>query len=184
MHERKSESEVAQSCPTLRDPMDCSLPGSSIHGIFQARVLEWGAIAFSIRLAGVLNCGEWERPQFGSYCQTVSGGDRPCSIRRRSAPGGQGTESRGTVWVSIKRQAVLGAQQENHKTHGRVMVMGLSRPGHKSTTTGRLPSCWPQGTKSQEKKAYTTLGDCHQVTGQVGCPPCSLGHIMLSIAHE
>ena len=43
----KSESEVAQSYPTLSDPMDCSLPGSSIHGIFQARVLEWGAIAFS-----------------------------------------------------------------------------------------------------------------------------------------
>ena len=43
----KSESEVAQSSPTLSDPMDCSLPGSSIHGIFQARVLEWGAIAFS-----------------------------------------------------------------------------------------------------------------------------------------
>ena len=42
----KSESEVAQSCLTLRDPMDCSLPGSSIHGIFQARVLEWGATAF------------------------------------------------------------------------------------------------------------------------------------------
>ena len=43
----KSESKVAQSCPTLSDPMDCSLPGSSVHGIFQARVLEWGAIAFS-----------------------------------------------------------------------------------------------------------------------------------------
>ena len=43
----KSESEVAQSCPTRRDPMDCSLPGSSAQGIFQARVLEWGAIAFS-----------------------------------------------------------------------------------------------------------------------------------------
>ena len=43
----KCESEVAQSCPTLSDPMDCSLPGSSIHGIFQARVLEWVAIAFS-----------------------------------------------------------------------------------------------------------------------------------------
>ena len=43
----KSESEVAESCPTPRDPMDCSLPGSSVHGIFQARVLEWGAIAFS-----------------------------------------------------------------------------------------------------------------------------------------
>ena len=48
----KSESEVAQSCPTLIDPMDCSLPGSSIHGIFQARVLEWGAIAFSEEEAG------------------------------------------------------------------------------------------------------------------------------------
>ena len=43
----KSESEVAQLCPTPSDPMDCSLPGSSVHGIFQARVLEWGAIAFS-----------------------------------------------------------------------------------------------------------------------------------------
>ena len=43
----KSQSEVAQSCPTLRDPMDCSPPGSSVHGIFQARGLEWGAIAFS-----------------------------------------------------------------------------------------------------------------------------------------
>ena len=45
MHE--SESEVTQSCPTLSDPMDCSLAGSSVHGIFQARVLKWGAIAFS-----------------------------------------------------------------------------------------------------------------------------------------
>ena len=43
----KSESEVAQSCPTLSDPMDCSPPGSSVRGFFQARVLEWGAIAFS-----------------------------------------------------------------------------------------------------------------------------------------
>ena len=43
----KTESEVGQSCPTLRDPMDCSLPGSSAHGIFQARVLEWAAIAVS-----------------------------------------------------------------------------------------------------------------------------------------
>ena len=43
----KSESEVAQSCLTPSDPMDCSLPGSSIHGIFQARLLEWGAITFS-----------------------------------------------------------------------------------------------------------------------------------------
>ena len=49
----KSESEVAQSCPTFSDPMDCSLPGSSVHGIFQARVLEWGAIAFSVDMSKV-----------------------------------------------------------------------------------------------------------------------------------
>ena len=48
MHESESESEVTQSCPTLRDPMDCSLQGSSVHVIFQARVLESGAIAFSV----------------------------------------------------------------------------------------------------------------------------------------
>ena len=49
----ESENEVAQSCPTLHDPMDCSLPGFSIHGIFQARVLEWGAITFSVRIETV-----------------------------------------------------------------------------------------------------------------------------------
>ena len=48
----KSESEVAQSSLTLNDPKDCNLPGSSIHGIFQARVLEWGAIAFSFKACG------------------------------------------------------------------------------------------------------------------------------------
>ena len=47
----KSESEVAQSCPSLCDPMDCSPPGSCVRGIFQARVLEWGAIAFSVLLS-------------------------------------------------------------------------------------------------------------------------------------
>ena len=51
----KSESEVAQSCPTLRDPLDCSPPGFFVHGIFQARVLEWDAIAFSVKALLVLN---------------------------------------------------------------------------------------------------------------------------------
>ena len=54
----KSESEAAQSCPTLHDPMDCSLPGSSVHGILQAKVLEWDAIAFSICELIVLIFGE------------------------------------------------------------------------------------------------------------------------------
>ena len=53
----KRESEVAQSCLTLSDPMDCSPPGSSVHGIFQARVLEWGAIAFSDLLS--TSCNIW-----------------------------------------------------------------------------------------------------------------------------
>ena len=55
----KSESEVTQSYQTFRDPMNCSLPGSSVHGIFQARVLEWGAIAFSdslVRCIYIYNC--------------------------------------------------------------------------------------------------------------------------------
>ena len=60
----KSEREVAQWCPTLSDPMDCSLPGSSIHGIFHARVLEWGAIAFShIYAQACLN--NWLLASFG-----------------------------------------------------------------------------------------------------------------------
>ena len=53
----ESESEVAQLCPTLSDPMDCSLSGPSIHGIFQGRVLEWGAIPFSEKPSGPSNCG-------------------------------------------------------------------------------------------------------------------------------
>ena len=69
----KSESEVAQSCPTLSDPVDCSLPGSSAHGIFQARVLEWGAIAFSKYY--FKNTSKQNRPQIwlsGSVATAIS----------------------------------------------------------------------------------------------------------------
>ena len=67
----KSESEVAQSCPTLSDRIDCSLPGSFVHGIFQARVLEWGAIAFSGKF-----------PENGSKCKPRS--TSPVSARFRT----------------------------------------------------------------------------------------------------
>ena len=67
----KSESEVAQSCLTLSDPMDCTLPGSSIHGIFQARVLEWGAIAFSTVVKNTTSCVGMMKPEF--MTETVSG---------------------------------------------------------------------------------------------------------------
>jgi len=58
----KSESEVVQSCQTPSDPMDCSLPGSSVHGIFQARVLEWGAIAFSDSVHTSIKTGIYCQP--------------------------------------------------------------------------------------------------------------------------
>ena len=68
----KSESEVAQSCPTPSDPMDCSPPGSSVHGIFQARVLEWGAIAFSSSRLLRFNswAGNWDLTSH--YCSLLS----------------------------------------------------------------------------------------------------------------
>ena len=76
----KSESEVALSCPTLRDPIVCSLPGSSVHGIFQARGLEWGAIAFSrdfpsstyIYLGIRENIGEFSSMQLHHMCSSLS----------------------------------------------------------------------------------------------------------------
>ena len=64
----KSKSEVAQSCPTLRDSMDCSLPGSSVHGIFQARVLEWVAIAFSAAAAAAKSL-----QLFPTLCDPIDG---------------------------------------------------------------------------------------------------------------
>ena len=70
----KSESEVAQSCLTLSDPMDCSLPGSSVHGIFQARVLEWVAIAYKLNKQGD-NIQPWHTP-FPIWNQSVV----PCPV--------------------------------------------------------------------------------------------------------
>ncbi|CAI9177574.1 unnamed protein product [Rangifer tarandus platyrhynchus] len=69
----KSESEVVQSCPTLSDPMDCSLPGSSVCGIFQARVLEWVAISFCSKIiegaAKLKNCKVLALPKIKHICK-------------------------------------------------------------------------------------------------------------------
>ena len=68
----ESESEVAQSCLTLSDPMHCSLPGSSFHGIFQARVLEWGAIAFSEKCLQTLpNVTSCKITLVGNHCSIM-----------------------------------------------------------------------------------------------------------------
>ena len=72
----KIESEVAQSCPTLSDPMDCSLPGSSIHGIFKARVLEWGTIAFSKPLKLSLA----KSSLTGLFCRKLPVNWRQCAV--------------------------------------------------------------------------------------------------------
>ena len=67
----KSESQVAQSCLTLSDPMDCSLPGFSIHGIFQAGVLEWGAIAFSDKEDSIILKKVFQTRLLMSYLDTL-----------------------------------------------------------------------------------------------------------------
>ena len=88
----KSESEVAQSCPTLRDPMDCSLPGSSIHWICQARALEWGAIAFSVRYCAAAAAKSLQS------CPTL------CDPRNGSPPGSPVPgilQARTLEWVAI-----------------------------------------------------------------------------------
>ena len=66
----KSESEVAELCPALSDPMDCSPPGSPVHGIFQARVLEWGAIAFSEENALVIANTHFQQHKIRLYTLT------------------------------------------------------------------------------------------------------------------
>ena len=98
MHEVKSESEGAQSCPTLWDPIDCSPPGSPVHGIFQARVLEWGAIAKSpsccfsgssfltVTTPRVLQhisayWIRWERSWFVCQCLCCTAKEAGCSLR-------------------------------------------------------------------------------------------------------
>ena len=109
----KSEIEVAQSCPTLRDPMDCSLPGSSIHGIFQAREVEWGAIAFSANMQHLLF--SWGFPSSSAGKESACNAGDPSSI-----PGlGRSTgESIGyplqCSWASLVAQMVknLPAMQE------------------------------------------------------------------------
>ena len=90
----KSESEVAQSCRTLSDPMDCSLPGSSIHGIFQAGVLEWGAIALMTHSAHSSLCAEEQGFLYRKAeppCRAASAG--PLGVRGGADP----AEARGAV---------------------------------------------------------------------------------------
>ena len=99
----KSQSEVAQSCSTLRDLMDCSLPGSSIHGIVQVRVLEWGAIAFSEDniykvLINTLSCGSVQFSSVAQSCPTLCD---PIDGRPPGSPIPGILQARILEWVAI-----------------------------------------------------------------------------------
>ena len=99
----KSESEVAQSCPTPSDPMDCSPPGSSVHGIFQARVLEWGAIAFSVLMTRTLEMMGFPDSSVGKEC-ACNAGD-PGSIPGSESSPGEGIDyPLQHSWISLVAQ--------------------------------------------------------------------------------
>ena len=91
MHESENESEVVQSCPTPSDPMNCSPPGSSVHGIFQARVLEWGAIAFSRQFPRTCEYvtvhGQWDQVVTFCGCSVTKSRPALCDLMDCSMPG-------------------------------------------------------------------------------------------------
>ena len=101
----KSEKEVAQSCPTLSNPMDCSLPGSYIHGIFQARVLEWGATAFSDKIQHVetFNIGANSLEDLSNSCLGVS---LPKSTRMLNLPVKKGGGWGDILWNDLYQKSL------------------------------------------------------------------------------
>ena len=116
----KSENEVAQSCPTPSDPMDCSLPGSSIHGIFQARVLEWGAIAFSL-----LQCMKVKRgSEVSQSCPTL----RPHGLQPTRPP---------RPWDFLSKSTAVGCQYLL-----RLFLYSLSQSTECSSPRYTTGLCW------------------------------------------
>ena len=128
----KSESEVAQSCPTLWDPMDCSPPGSSVHGIFQARVLEWVVIAFSGELRTVKNAGKecdkhwWGYGEIGAVVHCwweQETGAEWSELNSRTAP--QKAKQRITTWPSNSTPSGIPKRSEN-KLWNRYLYGGVT----------------------------------------------------------
>ena len=126
----KSESEATQSCLTLHDPMDCSPPGSSIHGIFQARVLEWVAIAFSQALL---------TPKADSILQSQEGRFRGCGVR-------------GLLWVTGSLRQSLNSQVKATPRKTQPQPLNLEGPAvsilacvqEQSPMSLPLLQAWPQ----------------------------------------
>ena len=134
----KSESEVTQSCPTLSDPVDCSPSCSSICGIFQATVLEWGAIAFSPRVFANVSPSAWN-----AILSFVPSGASPKAQRVKNLPAVQGTQK---MWV--RSMGLEDPLEEEVATHSSILAweiawteepgglpfLGLQRVGHNWVT--------------------------------------------------
>ena len=138
----KRESEVAQSCLTLSDPMDCRLPGSSVHGIFQARVLEWGAIAFSDILFG------WVQKQSSLYFCTSSGIFTAIIIPQKSSGGEWGQLSP----LPFKRRKQLHPRRIKGFAQGCWVSPGQNQPKNWVSWLSELYLCstyiWPKSNES------------------------------------
>ena len=135
----KSESEVAQSCSTLSDPMDCSPPGSSVHGIFQARVLEWGTIITGIKMTLYFSKHDQIR-SVAQSCPTL------CDPMNRSTPG-----------LTVHHQLPEFTQTHVHR------VSDAIQPSHPLSSP--FSSC-PQSLPASESFPMSQLFACHiQSTG-------------------
>ena len=107
----KHESEVAQSCPTLRDPMDCSLPGSYVHGTFQARVLEWDTIAFS---ANMMTLSESSYLTYNAVYAVAQALHEILLVKTEMGPPGDADEPIILPWnVTVLQMQVMNKQAED-----------------------------------------------------------------------
>ena len=124
----KSESEVAQSCLTLPNPMDCSLPGFSVHGIFQARVLEWVAIAFSAICQQIWKIQQWPQDWERSAFIAIPKKDnaKECSYYHTIAVNSHA----GTEKAMAPHSSTLAWKIPWTEEPGRLQSMGLGRVGH------------------------------------------------------
>ena len=137
----KSESEVAQSSPTLRDPMDCSLPSSSAHGIFQARVLEWGAIAFStlspcMHVKSLVVSNSWNPLNCSPPGSSVHGILQAWRLEWVAMPSHPGIKPESHYVSCMSRQDLY------HYQHLRSPQVSLASLFHKETKLKELYSLW------------------------------------------
>jgi len=154
--EVKSESEVAQLCPTLSNPMDCSLPGSSVHGIFQARVLEWVAIAFTwnewldgLKQVTDINIYFEARNSCKMTASAIS-----CQTTLDILVSGT---KRMSLWTKLEQLPLSFSKNEDRLQSRKIGIQSLSHPGYKVR----------RGKYSKEKKEIDEIKVCIGETGEI-----------------